>query len=650
MKKSNVYRLYAVLTVVVLISACSEKKDYVKQESTKSTKAIAKVQIEDIEVFALNKKMNDGKNSIICVKFQQNTDNKKYQVIKQYGQNIELNDKGEGADKTRDDGIFSGYAKIDIKSILADVKAHENRLSKLDKKPVVYKFSGRGIIETIDNDKQKLPIVPKKLMLSKKMISKVQTLPSLPLFLSATFDNNKSLAINDLSVVQDSTRTFIPCGGTNNMPLGTSNGSWSFKTLMKNMANTTDANATRTFVFNWIQKWMTNQTVNGQTISARTSIRNFLVNNDGSMPWDGTKNNLNIDKLPFRLLAIMNRIDLGKISNYGSSGNAGETRFVFGLVNMNGTNNCTPMPMTVIFEYGNSISSQCSAMKNFAKKWIDLSALPFPSPQYNTALQTITDTVTLAGMSPHKPNGSALNQLRTNEIALSNPWQLREFILDPSVTTNSQLVSHTLAQTPIRSFSNSPTLTDFVNSNLVSIPSPNPATGTNGNVLCTNYIVPSSFNGVFFDAAFINYNFNQIWQVDNNVSTSASWPSCYNSEVVPPLSNTPTPAEVKSEIRQHISLNTCDDCHAGETRTGFTHINPSGPLNTPATLSGFLKGITVQDPDGARRSNFNIITRRYDDLARRAQILESLATDNCFSLTSPSNSFFGQQQQFHIIH
>lgn len=648
MKKSSVYSLSAVVAVVVLLSACSEKENHIEHEPSKTTKI--KPQIKNVDVFALNKKMKDGKNSIVCVEFKQNTAIKKNQVIKQYGQNIELNDIGEGADKTKGDGIFSGYAKIDTKSILSDVKAHKDRLSKLDKKPVVHKFSGRGIIETIDHDKQEVPSVSKDVMLTKEMISRVEPLPRLPLLLTATFDNNKSLAINDLSVVQDINRTFIPCGGTNNAAQGTVDGAWSFKTLMQNMANTTDSNVTRAFVFNWIQNWMTDQTVNGQTINARTDIQRFLVNNDGSMPWDGTQNNLNIDKLPFRLLAIMNRIDLGKISPYGSSGNAGETRLVFGMVNMNGTNNCSPMPMTVIFEYGNSNPSKCSSMKDFAKDWTDLSALPFPSEQYNAALQSITDTVTLSGKSPNKPNASAINQIRTNEIALSSPWQLREFVLDPTTQTNSQLVSHTLAQTPIRSLSNSSTLTDFINSNLVNNPAPNPATGTNGNVLCTNYIVPLNFNGASFDAAFIDYNFNQIWQVDNNVSTLASWPSCYNSEVVPPLSSTPTPEEVRSEIRQHISLNTCDDCHAGETRTSFTHINPSGPLNTPASLSGFLTGITVQDPDSAKRSNFNIITRQYDDLARRAQILESMVTESCFNLTSPSNSFFGQQQQFNIIH
>jgi len=38
--------------------------------------------------------------------------------------------------------------------------------------------------------------------------------------------------------------------------------------------------------------------------------------------------------------------------------------------------------------------------------------------------------VVVRNAAPTKGNGSAINQIRTNEIALRSPWELREFTLD----------------------------------------------------------------------------------------------------------------------------------------------------------------------------------------------------------------------------
>ena len=57
-------------------------------------------------------------------------------------------------------------------------------------------------------------------------------------------------------------------------------------------------------------------------------------------------------------------------------------------------------------------------MLGWANAWHALGALPFPSEEYNAALQAITERFAGRGAMPGRPNGSALNQLRTNEIDL----------------------------------------------------------------------------------------------------------------------------------------------------------------------------------------------------------------------------------------
>src|SRR6185436_16484367 len=71
----------------------------------------------------------------------------------------------------------------------------------------------------------------------------------------------------------------------------------------------------------------------------------------------------------------------------------------------------------------------CVPVRSWAQQWVNLNALALGSPAYNAALQAITDQVVLRDKGPGKPNRSALNQLRTNEIALASPWELRQFNL-----------------------------------------------------------------------------------------------------------------------------------------------------------------------------------------------------------------------------
>src|SRR4029077_18884193 len=69
------------------------------------------------------------------------------------------------------------------------------------------------------------------------------------------------------------------------------------------------------------------------------------------------------------------------------------------------------------------------AVRTWAKAWADLGAISLGTEPYNAALQALTDQVVLRDLATGKPNGSALNQLRSNEVALALPPDLRQFNL-----------------------------------------------------------------------------------------------------------------------------------------------------------------------------------------------------------------------------
>ncbi|HSC37508.1 MAG TPA: hypothetical protein VLD19_06555, partial [Chitinophagaceae bacterium] len=132
---------------------------------------------------------------------------------------------------------------------------------------------------------------------------------------------------------------------------------------------------------------------------------------------------------PFKLIAIVNRLDLRGNPGYGF-GNPGEGRFVFCAVDASCHVIRNPAPFMVIFEYGIP-KHTCAGLKAYAQQWFDLRALSPGSPAYNSALEALTNQFTLANTSPPKPNGSSISRVRTNECALGvSPREWREFNVD----------------------------------------------------------------------------------------------------------------------------------------------------------------------------------------------------------------------------
>jgi hypothetical protein len=377
---------------------------------------------------------------------------------------------------------------------------------------------------------------------------------------ACTVSRMKELMLTSLPVVEDPTRTAL-------------GGAWHFETLMRAMAGGGDPSA---LVRQWLKTWNTPQTINGLTVPARPRMMTKVLG-----PWEersgGPSQPLNFAHAPFRLLAIVNRIDLRQ-----PGVQAGEGRFVFGVVDANGA----PLEFTVILEYALPGLTP-EAIQRWARDWHELGQLNLGSPEFKTKLQGLTDRFAKAGVLPGRPHGNALNQIRTNEVALSELWEMREFVL-----TTAGLQPATVKLTADTGFNNTNVLSHFIQANQQAI-------------LEERHTVPESFSGQRFLAASSKVPEDFFWRAPS----------------------------VANEARHKFSLNTCNGCHAGETATEFTHISNRAAGQT-AQLSLFLRGGTVQDP-------VTLLSRPFDDLGRREQDLKTLVcgTPGGSSLQGPALTF-----------
>ncbi len=188
-----------------------------------------------------------------------------------------------------------------------------------------------------------------------------------------TFDFEKEFLIRDLSVVNDARAT---------------TGNWSFGHLMSKLAGGDGTALAKQFLANWKDS----PKLNGETVRGNdTKVSDLLLS-----PWGD--NGFALAKAPFRLLAIVLRPE--------APGGA-ELRFVYGATNATGS----ALPMTVAFEY--------AVDPAFMKDWFDkLKNETKGSATYLAALEQLTEV----GIT-------TLKQVRTNEVAIDTPWDLREFHL-----------------------------------------------------------------------------------------------------------------------------------------------------------------------------------------------------------------------------
>ncbi|MFO0746644.1 MAG: hypothetical protein U1F43_13385 [Myxococcota bacterium] len=256
------------------------------------------------------------------------------------------------------------------------------------------------------------------------------------------------------------------------------------------------------------------------------------------------------DVAPFDLIAIVNRTDLRVVPDgtRGGHASAGQGRFVFTLVDQASR---APLPLTVIFEY--MVPAHTLAdIQTYAKGWHDIGGAAW-GRALNDKVHAQTVKFTAQNIARWRQNGSALLQLRTNDVILAPPgsdpshpfgvmWQLREWVLG----SDGQLTPDAVKQEPRIDLSGSALLTQWVNAN------------ANG-ILLNSYEVPYSFGGQSFMAASSIVPFDFVWDVPG----------------------------VAENVRDAFALGTCNGCHRNETGTLFLHVFPTA-AGVEATKSDWL--------------------------------------------------------------
>lgn len=430
----------------------------------------------------------------------------------------------------------------------------------------------------------------------------------------------QSLLIQAPPVMQDPTRTWSCSNGPGGPPAGNPYGNWTFWKLMETMAGLPPAPppandaAISNFVRVLFAHYNAPQVINGHTVNPRPFVYNQAIANWEAMSGVGPGGVLNPAFSPFELMAIVLRPDLASQSGGGSygGGSAGEGRFVFGL--HDGNCNQTP-PLTVILEYDVPLVPQsCASTQNWVTQWFNLQFLA--GAAYNNQLDVLTQTFTglnaALALNPGATNGSAINQVRTNDFFVG-PWEMREFILPPNTGgAGFTLFETDVKQEPDISYNiggpNNFVLDDYMNVNWPAI------TGGTHNVPL-NYVLSIPPNS--------NHNMR---------AASAPAPQIWDAQPtlgVPTTPSTFSAGTVLDDTKFLFAVNTCSGCHSNETATPFVHIDPNnpGPGAGPAALSGFLTGIN-NVPD-ARGVAVPPLKWDFADLARREQVMNNMMAMSC---------------------
>ena len=406
-------------------------------------------------------------------------------------------------------------------------------------------------------------------------------------------------------------------------------GPWSFGKLMEELVGPGDAPAA---VRDWLLGWATVQQIDNQFISPRTAVLEKVVvpwqKRDGFVPATGIEWNPNLKNAPFRLLAIVNRLDLAapevggrfdqirerwrlkgqearfvklfhdatgidlfeqerldalpkrrpRISGYGILAVAepppsGEGRFVFQVTDENGS----PLTggWTIILEYSLRDLHGGDRTRAWANAWHTLSYLDPATPLFSAQLEEVTKLFTSKIDAAHRE--PILSQLRSNDAALAPTHEFRQWTIDAK-----RLKPALLTHTPVQQTALPDSEARRVFQRYLDGQEPLIKTGL--------LIVPDKFLAA--------------------------------SAIIPAGKNTFTwdfGSHIEGDVRRTASLATCNGCHAGETACdrGF-HIHPHD-AGTPPIISHFLRldGEPLRVPDPANRSG----TFAYEEMKDRAKIM-----------------------------
>lgn len=585
MKKRFIVLATSVLLIVLSLSTCDTTKEIPPTEVNPAFEMAPPI-AEQITLQLLKEPINDG-NVLLVADFGARRMEVQYHAIQLSTGKVVLRDDGSGGDEKASDNKFSIVLKEETASITTELEQMQSRAKEFRANDP-FDFVARHKVKMIDRDLGQINIedwqAGRPVLLPRRLLC----------FLNLNVSIPHSLLVTNLGTVEDDQRIVHPCNNN-----GTANGAWTFERLMTDMANPSLTGiSAEDFVKDWLDTWLKPAIVNEEPVDPRKEemfdkvIKPWVIrsgSNASQFTIDTWRTrSLNLSKAPFKLIAIVNRLDLHGNMGYGTV-NAGEGRFVFEVLN----ESCAPLPagFTVIFEYGLPLKN-CAQINDYAQKWYDLKNIPqgLGSAEYNNALQSITDVFATANASPERPNGSAINQIRTNERAIGRPWELREFNVDRET---HKLFLTTVKQEPAKKYNEAAfgqpadvaKLVAWINSN-------------SADILQNTHTVPLTIPDNGTDVAFLG-------------GKSHSEPGLWTGTGI-----------LDNEVRHHFSFNTCAGCHRAETSTTFLHLSTVS-FAQESVPSGFLTGVTAPDPNGSG------VDHSFGDLEDRRRKLADLLCTSC---------------------
>lgn len=354
-------------------------------------------------------------------------------------------------------------------------------------------------------------------------------------------------------------------------------GPWHFSTLMRRLAGTDDNGRVSEFTLSWLREWSekNHHVVNEDPDHrARDKIEVEMIK-----PWisasSGGAADLDWSKAPFRLIGIVNRIDLTKFSNPDTlqPQALGEARLIF--ADKGGRS------FYAIFEFGIPGARTKENLITWARKWrllgdpIQFGGETEFGENYLAQLQMITDAYATQ-------DGMKSGQVRTNEFVIGSPWELREFKL-----AGGRLKQEIVAQTPQIRFNRAAdrqVLLNYLNQNAEAI-------------VRHQHQIPLSFDGRKFAGGVSPFEGN---------NSGFKWTD-------PGLTD-----PRKDAIRFGFSFNTCAGCHGGDGRgQGFVHIR-NHIATDQSHLSQFLRGEIASFDEAGNTKQHNESDGRKKILARIA--------------------------------
>jgi hypothetical protein len=385
------------------------------------------------------------------------------------------------------------------------------------------------------------------------------------------------------------------------------------------------------YVEDFFKQWEVTNDVNCDPVDARSAVDAQILDS-----WPRTKDEkdeLDLTRAPFRLLAIVRRPDLVDMAPPGTSDTdcdtlvvdprgAGQLRFIFNLID---PATGAPKDFMIILEYNIPADSVTAADEQLAL-WHSLAAYTVGSDAYNTQLATLTRQITRDGgrqLWPYStgtlPDGGAIPcsqvgrshdnnvvAIRTQDRILSSTSQFREFRIGLESAANRPGDFY-MQQSPRYEYRHSPEhLGKFIAANCGPILAqhfkvgqefPNWTDGGDGGASCSNPV----FNSDQFQAG----------QLPNQQTDAEVWdPGKDDASISCDASDAGDGLVSNAELRHLFAMNTCNGCHgvevAMQAHNGLAaqpfHIQPRDAGQMSA-VSRFLSGeYRFVDPLGAPRA------------------------------------------------